>query len=121
MAGLTVDWEQREAVGWITLNRPESLNAWTAEFGAELRALVEGEAADPLGHRGGRDQPGAGLRERLDVARREVVVVAVRDEDQVRRRRPVGHAVGVEVDRRPAGRDPEAGMAEPLHRVGEHR
>ena len=47
MADLTVGWEERDGVGRITLNRPESLNAWTADFGAELRALVEGEAADP--------------------------------------------------------------------------
>jgi 2-(1,2-epoxy-1,2-dihydrophenyl)acetyl-CoA isomerase len=43
----TVLWEQDGPVGRITLNRPESLNAWTAEFGAALRDIVLGEAADP--------------------------------------------------------------------------
>jgi 2-(1,2-epoxy-1,2-dihydrophenyl)acetyl-CoA isomerase len=43
----TVLWEQEGPVGRITLNRPESLNAWTAEFGAALRDLILGEAADP--------------------------------------------------------------------------
>jgi 2-(1,2-epoxy-1,2-dihydrophenyl)acetyl-CoA isomerase len=33
-------------VGRLTLNRPETLNAWTAEFGSELRAVIEGEAAE---------------------------------------------------------------------------
>ena len=42
----TVIWEQSGGVGRITLNRPDSLNAWTAEFGKELKAVVEGEAAD---------------------------------------------------------------------------
>ena len=40
-----VIWEQSGAVGRLTLNRPESLNAWTADFGKELLAVVEGEAA----------------------------------------------------------------------------
>jgi 2-(1,2-epoxy-1,2-dihydrophenyl)acetyl-CoA isomerase len=42
----TVIWEQSGAVGRLTLNRPETLNAWTAEFGSELKRVVEGEAAD---------------------------------------------------------------------------
>src|SRR5947209_7017593 len=42
----TVIWEQAGAVGRLTLNRPESLNAWTDEFGQELRAVVSGEAAE---------------------------------------------------------------------------
>ncbi|MBV9916452.1 MAG: enoyl-CoA hydratase, partial [Solirubrobacterales bacterium] len=42
----TVIWEQADGVGRLTLNRPETLNAWTAEFGRELKALVEGEAAE---------------------------------------------------------------------------
>jgi 2-(1,2-epoxy-1,2-dihydrophenyl)acetyl-CoA isomerase len=42
----TVLWEQSGAVGRVTLNRPETLNAWTAELGGELRRIVEGEAAD---------------------------------------------------------------------------
>ena len=42
----TVIWEQTGAVGRLTLNRPKTLNAWTAEFGRELRQVVEGEAAD---------------------------------------------------------------------------
>jgi 2-(1,2-epoxy-1,2-dihydrophenyl)acetyl-CoA isomerase len=42
----TVLWEQTGGVGRLTLNRPETLNAWTAQFGAELKQVVEGEAAD---------------------------------------------------------------------------
>src|ERR671928_965203 len=42
----TVIWEQDGGVGKLTLNRPETLNAWTAEFGKELKAVIEGEAAD---------------------------------------------------------------------------
>jgi 2-(1,2-epoxy-1,2-dihydrophenyl)acetyl-CoA isomerase len=41
----TVIWEQDGAVGRLTLNRPHTLNAWTAEFGSELKQVVEGEAA----------------------------------------------------------------------------
>ena len=43
----TVIWEVDEGVGRITLNRPDSLNAWTAEFGTELRQIVTADAADP--------------------------------------------------------------------------
>ena len=43
----TVIWEQDAGVGRLTLNRPDSLNAWTAEFGAELKSVIEGEASDP--------------------------------------------------------------------------
>ncbi len=39
-------WEQSGAIGRLTLNRPDTLNAWTAEFGAELRQVIEGEASD---------------------------------------------------------------------------
>jgi 2-(1,2-epoxy-1,2-dihydrophenyl)acetyl-CoA isomerase len=39
-------WEQDGAVGRLTLNRPDSLNAWTAEFGAALRDTLTGPAAD---------------------------------------------------------------------------
>jgi 2-(1,2-epoxy-1,2-dihydrophenyl)acetyl-CoA isomerase len=42
----TVIWEQDGGVGRLTLNRPETLNAWTSEFGSELLQVVEGEAAD---------------------------------------------------------------------------
>jgi 2-(1,2-epoxy-1,2-dihydrophenyl)acetyl-CoA isomerase len=42
----TVIWEQSGAVGRLTLNRPHTLNAWTAEFGRELKAVIDGEAAD---------------------------------------------------------------------------
>jgi len=41
----TVIWEQDGGVGRLTLNRPQTLNAWTAHFGSELKQVVEGEAA----------------------------------------------------------------------------
>jgi 2-(1,2-epoxy-1,2-dihydrophenyl)acetyl-CoA isomerase len=43
----TVTWEQEGGVGRITLNRPETMNAWTAEFGHELSEVVNERAADP--------------------------------------------------------------------------
>jgi len=43
----TVIWEQSGAVGRLTLDRPETLNAWTAQFGEELRQVVEQDAAQP--------------------------------------------------------------------------
>jgi 2-(1,2-epoxy-1,2-dihydrophenyl)acetyl-CoA isomerase len=42
----TVLWEHSGGVGRITLNRPQTLNAWTGEFGARLRDIVLGPAAD---------------------------------------------------------------------------
>jgi len=42
----TVKWEQSEGVGRITLNRPDSLNAWTEQLGHELGELVGVRAAD---------------------------------------------------------------------------
>src|SRR3989442_1216939 len=46
MSESTVLWEQSDTVGRITLTRPETLNAWIAEFGAALRDIVTGPAAD---------------------------------------------------------------------------
>ena len=43
----TVIWESAHGVGRITLNRPDSLNAWTEEFGRELKQVVTVDAADP--------------------------------------------------------------------------
>jgi 2-(1,2-epoxy-1,2-dihydrophenyl)acetyl-CoA isomerase len=42
----TIIWEQSGPVGRLTLNRPETLNAWTEQLGMELKRCVEGEAAD---------------------------------------------------------------------------
>jgi 2-(1,2-epoxy-1,2-dihydrophenyl)acetyl-CoA isomerase len=42
----TLIWEQDAGVGRLTLNRPDSLNAWTPEFGGELKQVIEQEAAD---------------------------------------------------------------------------
>jgi 2-(1,2-epoxy-1,2-dihydrophenyl)acetyl-CoA isomerase len=43
----TIQWEQSGGIGRITLNRPESLNAWTTQFGEELSKAVNEDAADP--------------------------------------------------------------------------
>src|SRR5215216_533865 len=40
----TVTWEIEEGVGRITLNRPETLNAWNEQFGLELKEVVTEEA-----------------------------------------------------------------------------
>jgi 2-(1,2-epoxy-1,2-dihydrophenyl)acetyl-CoA isomerase len=42
----TVIWEQDGPIGRITLNRPETLNAWNEQFGHDMIAVL-GEAADP--------------------------------------------------------------------------
>jgi 2-(1,2-epoxy-1,2-dihydrophenyl)acetyl-CoA isomerase len=42
-----VIWEQDGGVGRITLNRPDTLNAWTHDFGRELKQVIERDAADP--------------------------------------------------------------------------
>ena len=47
MSDKTVLWEESDGVGRVTLNRPDSLNAWTAEFGGALKDIVEGPAAEP--------------------------------------------------------------------------
>ncbi|HEX8074574.1 MAG TPA: enoyl-CoA hydratase, partial [Thermoleophilaceae bacterium] len=46
MSDKTVLWEESGGVGRITLNRPETLNAWIAEFGEELRGILTGPAAE---------------------------------------------------------------------------
>ena len=43
----TIIWEQDGGVGRLTLNRPDRLNAWTTDFGLELKDVLEGPAADP--------------------------------------------------------------------------
>jgi 2-(1,2-epoxy-1,2-dihydrophenyl)acetyl-CoA isomerase len=43
----TIIWEQSGPVGRLTLNRPETLNAWTSDFGRELKQVIEGDAAQP--------------------------------------------------------------------------
>jgi 2-(1,2-epoxy-1,2-dihydrophenyl)acetyl-CoA isomerase len=43
---MNVIWEQDGGVGRVTLNRPDSLNAWTDEFGRELKQVITGDAAD---------------------------------------------------------------------------
>lgn len=42
----TIIWEQEGGVGRIVLNRPDTLNAWNSEFGAELKEVVERAAGD---------------------------------------------------------------------------
>lgn len=43
----TVRVEVREAVAWITLNRPQALNAWTAPFAHELITALDRCAENP--------------------------------------------------------------------------
>ena len=43
----TIIWEQDGGVGRLTLNRPDSLNAWTTQFGLELKDVLEGSATEP--------------------------------------------------------------------------
>jgi 2-(1,2-epoxy-1,2-dihydrophenyl)acetyl-CoA isomerase len=40
-------WQQDGAAARITLNRPETLNAWHHDFGRELKQAIEVDAADP--------------------------------------------------------------------------
>jgi 2-(1,2-epoxy-1,2-dihydrophenyl)acetyl-CoA isomerase len=42
----TVQYEQTGGVGRITLDRPETLNAWNEQFGHEMTAVVEAASAD---------------------------------------------------------------------------
>jgi 2-(1,2-epoxy-1,2-dihydrophenyl)acetyl-CoA isomerase len=42
----TITWEQSGAVGRLTLNRPETLNAWTRQFGEELLSVIQNDAAE---------------------------------------------------------------------------
>ena len=42
----TVIWEQSGGIGRLTLNRPQTLNAWTPQFGEELLRVVEEDASD---------------------------------------------------------------------------
>jgi 2-(1,2-epoxy-1,2-dihydrophenyl)acetyl-CoA isomerase len=42
----TIIWEQSGRVGRLTLNRPDSLNAWTPALGVELRTIIERDASD---------------------------------------------------------------------------
>src|SRR3954471_1848399 len=42
----TVIWDVEEGVGRITLNRPETLNAWNTQFGLDLREIVTKDAQD---------------------------------------------------------------------------
>ena len=41
----TVSWEEDGGVGRITLNRPDTLNAWNVQFGKELKQIVTEDAA----------------------------------------------------------------------------
>ena len=43
----TVELKIEDGVGWITLNRPEALNAWTRQLGEEVLAALDHAAADP--------------------------------------------------------------------------
>lgn len=42
----TVTWDVEDGVGRITLNRPDTLNAWNEQFGIDLREIVTKEAQD---------------------------------------------------------------------------
>src|SRR3954453_7004538 len=42
----TVIWDIEDGVGRITLNRPDTLNAWNEQFGKDLGEVVTKEAQD---------------------------------------------------------------------------
>src|SRR4051794_33144748 len=42
----TVTWNVADGVGQITLNRPDTLNAWNTQFGLDLRDVVTKDAQD---------------------------------------------------------------------------
>ena len=42
----TVSWDEDGGVGRITLNRPDTLNAWNVQLGQELKQIVTRDAAD---------------------------------------------------------------------------
>ena len=42
----TVIWDVEDGVGRITLNRPDTLNAWNEQFGLDLRQVVTQDARD---------------------------------------------------------------------------
>src|SRR4051812_44717692 len=46
MLGRMIRYEVRDAVAWLTLDRPEKLNAMTREFFAELRETAARSQAD---------------------------------------------------------------------------
>src|SRR4029453_958399 len=46
MAYEHVLWDVDAGVGRITLNRPDSLNAWIEDFGRELKQIITSDAAD---------------------------------------------------------------------------
>lgn len=43
----TALYDLRDGVAWITLNRPDSLNAWTRQLGYDLTTALERAAGDP--------------------------------------------------------------------------
>src|ERR671917_6816 len=47
MSNEHVIWERDGGIGRVTLNRPDSLNAWTHAFGRELKRVIGRDAADP--------------------------------------------------------------------------
>jgi 2-(1,2-epoxy-1,2-dihydrophenyl)acetyl-CoA isomerase len=43
----TIECRRGDGVAWLVLNRPEALNAWTRQLGAELTQALDDVAADP--------------------------------------------------------------------------
>lgn len=43
----TIDYRQTGGVAWMTLNRPDALNAWTRQLGEELIRALDDAAGDP--------------------------------------------------------------------------
>ncbi len=42
----SIEWDVRDGVGWVTFNRPDSMNAFTAEMLTELRRVLDAAARD---------------------------------------------------------------------------